>query len=251
MKLYNKNKHPRDEFIKFDEEPHLYYVNGKRIKQSVTTLIHNKFPTFNGARVAKNLHRKNFENKDSKYFNMSVDDILESWNKNKNEACDLGTKLHKSIEFFYNDIPEENNTIEFQYFLKFNKDFEMLVPYRTEWEVYHEEANVAGSIDMLYENSDGSLSIYDWKRCKKIEKYNEFEFGFDELDHLPHTNFWHYSLQLNTYKYILESKYDKKVKEMCLVVMHPDNKTYQRFELPNLQNEVKQIFQNLEKTPKE
>ena len=31
------------------------------------------------------------------------------------------------------------------------------------------------------------------------------------INHLPDTNFWHYSLQLNTYKAILEDKYGVKI----------------------------------------
>ena len=65
---------------------------------------------------------------------------------------------------------------------------------------------------MIFQNPDGSFSIYDWKRCKKIEKSNKFEFGLENLDHLPNSNFWHYTLQLNIYKYILGQKYDFKVK---------------------------------------
>lgn len=245
MKLYNLNKHPRDEHIRFDEGPHLYYVNDKQIKQSVTKVVHDQFPSFDANKIARNLHKKHFEKDGSKYFNMSVEDIISSWDKNKNEACDLGTNLHKSIELFYNDEEVNNDSIEFEYFKNFNNDYSHLVPYRTEWEVYHEEANIAGSIDMIYKNKDGSLSIYDWKRSKKIEKTNNFEFGLNELDHLPNSNFWTYGLQLNIYKYILEEKYNEKIREMCLVVLHPNNKNYLRIELPNLQNEVKTVFANL------
>ena len=40
--------------------------------------------------------------------------------------------------------------------------------------VYHEELRLAGLIDMIYENTDGSLLIYDWKRSKGIEKTPRF-----------------------------------------------------------------------------
>ena len=44
------------------------------------------------------------------------------------------------------------------------------------------------------------------------------------MSHIEDTNFNHYSLQLNLYKYILEKKYKKKVKKMYLVCLHPENK---------------------------
>ena len=48
----------------------------------------------------------------------------------------------------------------------------------------------------------------------------------DIISHLPHTNFSHYSLQLNTYKYIIENSYKKKVSNMYLVCMHPNYDNY-------------------------
>jgi hypothetical protein len=70
------------------------------------------------------------------------------------------------------------------------------------------------------------LWIYDWKRAKEIKKHTPFatQTGLPEcISHLPDTNFWHYALQLNTYKTILERKYDKRVTKLALVGLHPDN----------------------------
>ena len=39
-------------------------------------------------------------------------------------------------------------------------------------------------------------------------------------------NYGHYALQLNTYKYILEKRYNKVVKELYLLCLHPNNPTY-------------------------
>ena len=72
-------------------------------------------------------------------------------------------------------------------------------------------------------NEDGTLSNYDWKRCKSVEKfvsYNQFALG--PVSHLPDTNFWHYSIQLNTYKLIIERNYGYTIKGMYLVCIHPE-----------------------------
>ena len=88
------------------------------------------------------------------------------------------------------------------------------------------------------------LVIYDWKRCKEIKQSNDFkEFASTEcIKHLPDTNFWHYSLQLNIYKAILERKYDKKVAAMYLVCLHPSLSSYQLFPVPDLAEEVAALF---------
>ena len=99
---------------------------------------------------------------------------------------------------------------------------------------------------MIFENPDGRLQIYDWKRVKSIE----YEAFGDKtsivpcLDHMPHTNFWHYALQLNLYKMILEEQYGKKVTDLYLVVMHPDNVsgTFDRIQVPILQNDIQNLL---------
>jgi hypothetical protein len=53
---------------------------------------------------------------------------------------------------------------------------------------------------------------------------------------------WHYALQLNTYKAILEAKYDKKISRLCLVCLHPNLPSYQVITLPNLASEVAALF---------
>ena len=112
--------------------------------------------------------------------------------------------------------------------------------------VYHEDLMLSGSIDMTFENEDGTLQIYDWKRCEDIVHENNFgKFATTScISHLPDTNFWHYALQLNVYKAILEQKYDKKITDLYLVCMHPNNvyKNYQRIKVPILEKEIQMLF---------
>merc|ERR1711871_1192929 len=132
------------------------------------------------------------------------------------------------------------------YFENFEEDYgQHLKPYRTEWTVFDEDMKIAGSIDMIYEKPNGHLLIYDWKRCKEIKKTNNFESANKEcISHLPNSNYWHYALQLNTYKAILERKYGKKVDGLFLVCLHPNNfnKNYQRIEVPHLKTEMDNLI---------
>jgi len=149
---------------------------------------------------------------------------------------------HYFMEFY--DI---SDTAEWGYFLTFLRDFPTLVPYRTEWLIFHEEQKLAGSIDMTYLDVEtGDLLIYDWKRAKYIPPSTEGSFGryatHPLLQNIPDTNFWHYSLQLNTYQAILEKKYGKHVRELCLIRLHPNHTTYERIPLPNLQPLIEKLF---------
>jgi ATP-dependent exoDNAse (exonuclease V) beta subunit len=118
-----------------------------------------------------------------------------------------------------------------------------LVPYRSEWEVWSEEYKLAGSIDMVfYRKSDDSYVIYDWKRSKEIKMENSWESGHPPLDHLPNANYWHYTLQLNTYRWFLETYYGLKISDMYLIILHPDNSNYQRFKLNRLETEIQNML---------
>jgi len=75
--------------------------------------------------------------------------------------------MHYDIECYYNQVPVSNDSIEYTYFRQFLDENPHLLPYRTEWMIYHEDLKIAGSVDMVYRNPDGTLLIYDWKRCKE------------------------------------------------------------------------------------
>ena len=237
--LANKNPHERDSHITFDEGPHIYTIDGDSDFTSVTTFNHKQFEHFDPDKIIDNM-MKSSKWYINKYYGMTKQEIKDLWNNNGKEASEAGTKMHYDIECYYNNNQNDNDSVEYKYFLEFAKDHAHLVPYRTEWMVYHEEYKIAGSIDMIFENDDKSLSIYDWKRCKDIIKTNNWgKFSHNKLiEHIPDTNYWHYCLQLNTYKHILESKYNKIIKDMYLVCLHPDKNSYKKIKVCDLQKEV-------------
>jgi ATP-dependent exoDNAse (exonuclease V) beta subunit len=246
--LANLNRHPRDEFITFEEGPHIYTVHGEQGYTSVTTLNHRHFSDFDADKIIdKMMKSRNWREPTYKYYGMTREQIKTMWDTKRDSASFAGTNMHYDIECYFNKIDNQNDSIEFQYFKRFVSDFPDLKPYRTEWMVYYEELKLSGSIDMIFENSDGTLQIYDWKRCQEI-KYESFGGQCAVtpcISHLPDTNFWHYSLQLNTYKTILEHKYGKKINGMYLICLHPDNpyKTYERIEVPVLEKEMADLFE--------
>ena len=243
MNLNDQNSHERDKRIIFDAEPHHYYVDGIKIPCSVTTLLHKYF-YFDKDKIAQNCHLSGKKNPDSKYHNMSKKQILQAWEENGRNASLKGTQLHNEIENYYNtnDLPKNKMSIEFIYFTNFCIDYPDLIPYRTEWIVFHEEAQLAGSIDMVFKNKDGTVSIYDWKCIKEMKK-TAYEKANAPLHIFPNSNYYQYSLQLNIYKYILETKYNKKVKDMNLVVLHDSNDNYELYPVDDLQIYVKRILE--------
>lgn len=241
--LSNINSNERDKNIIFIENGHKYIVNGESDYISVTTWIHTFVVTFDADKIIKNMmSSKNW--KTSKYYGKSSEEIKKIWDNNRQNSAYAGTKLHYDIECTYNGLNVNNNSIEFKYFKNFYNDYKDLTPFRTEMLIYYEELKLSGSVDMIFINKDGIYELYDWKRSKEITKVNKFNKWMNHpcIDHLPDTNYWHYALQLNIYKAILVIKYKMLVGKLYLLVLHPDNETYIRMPVVDLQNEVKMLF---------
>ncbi len=126
-----------------------------------------------------------------------------------------------------------------------------LTPWRTEWCVYWEEYKLAGSIDMVFRDPHtGALEVHDWKRVGKPldpghanERWPKFSRGCPGLEHVPDNEYWHYAMQLNLYKRMLEQPaYGERVTALVLVVLHPDNRDYRRIELPVLDREIDAVL---------
>lgn len=91
--------------------------------------------------------------------------------------------------------------------------------------------------------SDGAFVIYDWKRSKEIKSDNPFGSGLAPLEHLPDTNYWHYTMQLNVYKWILETYYGLVIADLYLVILHPDHHSYRRMRLNIMTEEVEDMIE--------
>ena len=245
-----KNKHERDKNVRFVEDTHTYYVNGSsKGIVSTTGFVHAFFGHFDADTAIKAMKRNEEKWKKHALYGKTDKEIKEVWSNSGKEASGAGTNMHLGIEMHQNGAEhlvddEVKNTLEWKYFQNFWNDFkDQLEPYRTEWEVWSEEHKLAGSIDMIYKKKDGTYAVYDWKRSKEIKTSNDFENGYPPVDHLSNCNYWHYTLQLNVYKWFLETFYGLNVTELCILVFHPDNKNYRRYRLNILEDEVKDMLE--------
>lgn len=254
QKLAMSNWHPRDDCILFDEPTHKYTVNGDAKGYiSCTTLIGNLYEHFDPDKIIKKMrmNKKKFDS--GVYAGKTDEEIKAGWDANGKVASEAGTRMHLDIEHYYNAIPVGNlqgenyeplESPEWSMFLNYQrKHGSKFIPYRTEWLVWHQETKISGSIDMVYRKPDGTLAIYDWKRAKEIKSDNPFNNMLGPVSHLPDTNLWHYSIQLNIYRRILESCYNEKVTDLALVILHPNNPKFQVLKVNMMDEEVDDIFE--------
>jgi hypothetical protein len=259
--------HPRDALIQFEAGPHKYTCAGEGNYVSVTTWNHSHFKPFDADAI---IAKMRLTTPSCKYYGQTPDQIKAGWDQVRDEAASAGTELHAQIEHFWLDLDlhldleehydgnaDANSDASLLYLAKAKLVSPLFAgfvakhphllrqPCRCEWMIFDEEVRLAGSIDFVTENPDGTLTIYDWKRCKDIKKANGFgDFALTEcISHFPDTNYWHYALQLNTYKAILERNYGKKVKDLYLVCLHPNLPTYQVYTVPKLEKELDELFE--------
>lgn len=243
--LQKINPHERDHRIKFVEDGHKYFIDGEEGYTSTTTWVHSHFSHFDSKGTLDKImaNPKMKTDPEYKYYGKTREEIETLWGS----ASIAGTALHLDIERYWNQAPVENTSLEYKHFLHFVEDHSHLVPFRTEWTVFHEEMKLSGSIDMIFEDPDepGALIIMDWKNVKEIvydtnfNKYGLTPFTKD----LPDTNFWHYTLQLNVYKTILEQKYNKHITKLFLVIFHSNQSDYELIPVEPIPEIMKNLFQ--------
>ena len=160
-------------------------------------------------------------------------------------ARNRGTLMHFHIEMLLNGgVLEEPQSPEILQFRKFERDVIRALnffPYRTEVCVFHLGLRVAGQIDALFKHEDGTFAIFDWKRSAAIRRVNDFANMDPPLDVWPDCNYYHYTLQLNMYRYILQTQYGLQVRSLHLGVFHPDRDIYEHVVLPLWDEDIERV----------
>ena len=246
-------RYEQDAHIDFEPYEHIYIYKGRQRLLPVSSLVGYFFESFNPLAAAE----RQWQNK-----GIPVEDTLELWDRIGTMASEVGTFVHAQTEnyfrdgtfetiypFYFNGETEEISVEkEKQYFLQFVSDY-AIKPYRQEWPVYDTALNIAGTIDLICQEDDGSFTIYDWKRSAKVvnafgQPITEGFNGKMSLNgiNLPDTSFYHYCLQQNLYRYMLETHYGIRVRAMNLVVLCADYPSYYVAQVPKMDEVVSQMI---------
>ncbi|CAE7836607.1 unnamed protein product [Symbiodinium sp. CCMP2592] len=177
-------------------------------------------------------------------------EILDLWDRRRNEAANSGTWMHAMLERLLNGYMIRANRMqgELNAAICILSQMESVEVYRTEWCIYAVDEDVAGSIDLVLKEKDEDIYyLVDWKRSEKLrDNYNSFGRAMKPpLHEVPDCQGYHYRLQLNIYKWILEKYYGIKVRDMKVICIHP------RYlpdgfvdDVPDMQAEVSQLMQS-------
>lgn len=155
----------------------------------------------------------------------SPEEIKMKWAANGEEARNRGTEAHLQMELWFNSLPMRTDDPEAVVGLNFIRKH--LLPigakaFKTEWEIYGEEEDIAGSIDLAVILPSGELYLIDWKRSEKLKsKMKGYRKMKDPLNNLEDCSGCSYALQLSSYQYVIEKYYGYKVRGRALVSLHP------------------------------
>lgn len=171
-------------------------------------------------------------------FNKAQQDILDMWDEENRKSCERGTKIHEEIEHSFYDNPNDISLQKFGLGGKFEcrKDYsELDLEYGVypEYLIYRESDDgilrIAGQVDLIVKQGN-EITIIDHKTNKKIDQKSGFDTATKSnakmkfpLNNLMDCNFYHYTLQLSTYAWMLQ-KINPNFIIKDLILNHYDHK---------------------------
>lgn len=254
-----KFKHvSRELFTNFNEvvyydDPHKYFLNDQELV-SVTTLIHKYQEEFDS---------EYWSDYKSNEHNLPKNKILQAWDFINKKGTMKGSIIHDYVEnkllnkvfeypkqkilneFGFDPIWEEY-IITKKHVDKFLNDSKgKLIPIKTELIVYDKESLIGGMCDVLFYNVKANeFQLWDHKTNKELTFENKQQYLKDELSILEASDIEIYSLQLESYKYIIEKNTSIRLGNSYIVWYSHNNNKYEVIPTYNREYYIEQIFKN-------
>lgn len=195
-------------------------------------------------------------------FNKTQQQILDDWDYENKISCERGTKIHAQLEKSMYKAGDAVSLKKFGVGGKFVCD-EGRTELDLENGVYPEYLisrvspdgilRIAGQIDLLVKKGN-KIWIIDWKTNKKIDQHSFFDSKSKKtlkmkypLTNIEDCNFWHYTLQLSTYAWMME-KLNPEFEIQDLIIVHYDHNNKQTiYHLEYLKDEVEKMLKHYKK----
>ncbi len=222
----------KDGQVFFDPIQHKYTnVKGERLI-SCTTLIHKFVNEFDpDGSITKNYAKKH---------GMTVEEVLALWKAVNEESCTYGTSVHNELEHFI--LTGEIRESEYRWAVEEFAKISFFGKLHAEVLVHNIDEMVAGQVDLIEFFPDKSISIYDFKTNKKLEKTSYFKKSMlDCLWRFEDVNFNHYQLQLSLYAYLCELK-GLKINKLTILYINPKSKLIEHHPVKYLKKDIINIL---------
>jgi len=259
-------KNPNGRIITFDEDAHRYTDNKGNEYRSVTKIIHSLFPEFERDKIAYFCARKRVMKEkgyatqdDCPVFEVMAerDVVIQEWEDNKNQACDMGTQVHRyaeckmlaidfDMEFTVPKGIKLAKTVD-KFLISLEKDYELV---ETEKIVFCPSILLAGTVDLIMRNKKTKkLCVFDWKTNKQISMNDGYgKKGKLFLTHIENANYWTYAIQLNVYRWIMNKERYGDFIDTELGLFHINTRKVRAYQLPYMDWETQEIANYCQRT---
>lgn len=179
---------------------------------SCTTFAKYFFRPFDKIGVANNLTSSH-----PRYEHLTPQELIKQWD----EIAEEGTFIHNEVENFINDTtpPTHFKSKLAAKWLKTNLIDRDRYEIFSEVIIYSKELALAGTIDLLvYDKEFDEYKLVDWKTNKRIdfESYGNKKGNHSATQNLMDCNYYHYSIQLSLYRFLLEKYYGLTVNSSAI-----------------------------------
>jgi len=225
--------------VKLEPEQHKYFDSLGNQYISVTTLL-------------KHISEK-FE--DTIAYKRASEQTRAEWKQKGKDAADHGTRIHNALELYSEtgQVLKENEDLLpaiksiLGEYSDYNKTYDEIC-------LYNEEYRIAGTADKicaLSNRKDCMVDISDFKTniSKGIQFYSDYNKRlFEPFDHLQDCNYTKYSFQLSIYAYFFEQLTGRKVRQLYIHFIPPDNMlNHRKIPVLYLKNDVKLLLETYKK----
>lgn len=210
------------EGLSFEEDKHLYFLDDRPLKISVSGLISNYYEKFdsygNSLRVAKREGR-------------TQEEVLQEWADKAKVGTDLGSRVHLFGEFYPFDRSLKPKDGYEEAIVKFWNDLpDFIIPVKMELRMFHKKYKFAGTADiLLYNTRTKTFIIGDYKTNIDLFKNFKGKKMFSPFSELFDCSFNKYQLQLSYYQLLFEQT-GLKVSDRKLIWLLP-NGNYEMYSL--------------------
>lgn len=190
-------------------------------------------------------------------FNKEQQAILDEWDLKNKQSCERGTKIHAELENSFYTKKHDIDLTKYQIGGKFEcvKNHNEL---DLENGVYPEylisvtssdgKLGLAGQIDLLVKKGN-HIVVGDWKTNEKIDTKSYFNTKTKSsvkmkypLNTLDDVNFYHYTLQLSTYAWMLQKINPEFIIDDLVLVHFDHNDKMTVYHLDYLKKEVEKML---------
>ncbi len=218
----------------FKEDTHQYFTKDGQELISVSKLLSeykNKFDPEGHIKRAC-----------AKRDGVTVNEIQEKWDRERDDACIRGQNLHEQLEYFVKTkkILDGNYKSVVEQFAKIKFCGQLY----SEVQIFDSSFSIAGTTDLVEVLDNNIINLFDYKQNKKMDKKSRYNNKLlYPLDKYDECEFNIYCFQMNLYKFMLE-QHGYRVKNMTLYYIPPSTGILEIFDVPHLNKDIKKLLKH-------